>query len=128
MSLSRNHEEEGTRNILRTMQFTSKHTDTCLDNCHVILKIYLLCPCLYLSYFCLQRSSWMSKHQSVRLFRDGVLIGSMIVSILLRQTSYQTSPVRFYVRVRHTRSRGNVINYKGLRAISIYRYCLFGVN
>ena len=47
MSLSRNHAEEGTGNILRTMQFTSKHTDICLDNCHVTLKVYLLCPRLY---------------------------------------------------------------------------------
>ena len=79
MSLSRQHAEEGTGNILRTMQFTSKQTDICLDNCHVTLIIYLLCPCLY------------------RML------------------------VRSYMQVRHTYSRENVINYKGLRPISIYR-------
>ena len=47
MSLSRNRAEEGTGNILGTIQFTSKHTDICHENCHVSLKIYLLCPCLY---------------------------------------------------------------------------------
>ena len=61
------------------MQFTSKQTDICLDNCHVTLIIYLLCPCLY------------------RML------------------------VRSYMQVRHTYSRENVINYKGLRPISIYR-------
>ena len=28
------------------MQLISKHTTICLDNCHVTLKTYLLCPCL----------------------------------------------------------------------------------
>ena len=112
MSLSRNHVEEGTRNIFGLhMQFTSKHTTFCLDNCHVTLKTYLLCLCLD-RFFCFQRSLWTSKHRSVRLFRDSVSIGSMTVSILRRQASYKSSPVRFYIRVRRTHSHGNVINYK----------------
>ena len=75
---------------------------------------------LFVSYFSLQKSSWTSKHRSARLFWDGILIGSMTGSILLRQASYKTLPTRSYIRVCHTRSRGNVLNYKGLRSISIY--------
>ena len=119
ISLSRNRAEEGTGNILWAMQFTSNYTYICLDISHVTLKIYLLCPCLYCT---LSSVKFVDNKASKHLFfLDGVLIGSITISILLRQASYKTSRVRSYMQVRHTRSRGNVINYKRLRSISIYR-------
>ena len=64
MSLSRNHAEERTGNIFLTMQFTSKHTNICLNNCHVTLKTYLLCPFLD----CIFVFREVRGHQSIEAF------------------------------------------------------------